>query len=426
MDKVDMGTSELIVDLSKDGGLLKTILRPGQKHDLHPSTGDIVYVHYVGTLKETGEKFDSSRDRNEKFNFKLGEGQVIKAWDLGVATMCRGELARLECRADYAYGEGGSPPKIPGGATLIFEIELFNWEGEDLSPDRDHSITKSIVVPGEKHNCPNENATIKVHAVGSDLNGRVFYDRELEYLLGEGVEQQLPEGVDKALRRINKCEKCHVTLKAPYCYGTEPPSEFGLAPNETVVFTLFLKDFEKLKNSWELLNEEKLEQALKYKERGTHFFSMGKYQLALVKYDAIVSLLEFAHPTLTDEEGGKDLSQKYEQVLIAAWLNSSLANMKLGRAADAIKCCDKVLEKQARNVKALYRKGQALQHRKDYEEAIEEYKKLLEIEADNKAAAQNIQECNKALVDINERDRNKYRKMFQQLAKEEQPKMEVA
>lgn len=48
--------------------------------------------------------------------------EVIKGWDLGVATMKKGEICDLTCRADYAYGEAGSPPKIPGGATLNFEV----------------------------------------------------------------------------------------------------------------------------------------------------------------------------------------------------------------------------------------------------------------------------------------------------------------
>lgn len=52
---------------------------------------------------------------------------MIKGWDRGVATMRKGEKAMLTCRADYAYGDAGSPPKIPGGATLCFEVELLSW-----------------------------------------------------------------------------------------------------------------------------------------------------------------------------------------------------------------------------------------------------------------------------------------------------------
>lgn len=57
-------------------------------------------------------------------------GSVIKAWDLGVATMKKGELARLTCKPEYAYGKNGSPPKIGPDATLIFEVELFEWKSK--------------------------------------------------------------------------------------------------------------------------------------------------------------------------------------------------------------------------------------------------------------------------------------------------------
>jgi FKBP-type peptidyl-prolyl cis-trans isomerase len=75
-------------------------------------------VHYTGTLTD-GTKFDSSVDRGEPFSFTLGAGQVIKGWDKGVATMKQGEKVLLTLRHDYAYGDNGSPPKIPGGATLV-------------------------------------------------------------------------------------------------------------------------------------------------------------------------------------------------------------------------------------------------------------------------------------------------------------------
>ena len=72
-----------------------------------------MYVHYVGTLTD-GDKFDSSRDRGDRFSFNLGKSEVIKGWDLGVATMKIGEKSMFTIKSDYGYGSAGSPPKIPG------------------------------------------------------------------------------------------------------------------------------------------------------------------------------------------------------------------------------------------------------------------------------------------------------------------------
>jgi len=86
--------------------------------------GDTVSVHYTGTLLD-GEKFDSSKDRDEPFEFTVGKSSVIKGWHEGLVGMKKGGVRKLTIPASKGYGAAGSPPKIPGNATLVFVIELL-------------------------------------------------------------------------------------------------------------------------------------------------------------------------------------------------------------------------------------------------------------------------------------------------------------
>ena len=105
-------------------------LRIGVKHKpdtcaVKSKPGDKLSMHYTGTLYSDCSKFDSSLDRDEPFEFKLGKGEVIKGWDDGLRGMCVGEKRKLTIPSDLAYGDGGSGEKIPGGSTLQFEVELL-------------------------------------------------------------------------------------------------------------------------------------------------------------------------------------------------------------------------------------------------------------------------------------------------------------
>ena len=108
--------------LTLDSGLVVEDLECGDGEEVQ--RGDLVSVHYTGTL-ENGRKFDSSRDRGQPFQLRLGAGMVIQGWEEGLPGMRVGGTRKLTIPPELGYGEAGRPPEIPPNSTLVFEIEVL-------------------------------------------------------------------------------------------------------------------------------------------------------------------------------------------------------------------------------------------------------------------------------------------------------------
>ncbi len=112
--------------LSTESGLHYTVTKKGTG-DATPKVGDSVTAHYKGTLLN-GVKFDSSYDRGEPFVFQVGLGRVIKGWDEAFLAMKKGEKRTLIIPSELGYGSRGAGGSIPANATLLFDVELIDFE----------------------------------------------------------------------------------------------------------------------------------------------------------------------------------------------------------------------------------------------------------------------------------------------------------
>lgn len=240
-------------------------------------------MHYTGTLLD-GTKFDSSLDRQEPFEFTLGKGQVIRSWDIVVASMKKGEKCMLTATAPYAYGMNGSPPNIPPNATLKFEMEMLGWKGQDLSKNGDGGVERYFVTKSDKKKTPNDGAHVKVHLVGR-YEDRVFEERDVEFNIGEGEECDVVSGVEAALEKMCQGETSRLVIKPKYAFGAEGNENFKIPANSTVEYTVTLNEFEKEPESWKMDKEESLAQAKIFKDKGTVYFKQDKFKMALKFYE---------------------------------------------------------------------------------------------------------------------------------------------
>ncbi len=223
---------------------------------VQPQPGDIVSVHYIGTL-EDGTEFDSSYERGSPIEFTLGRGEVIPGWDEGLALMNVGGKATLIIPPNLAYGEAGAGAVIPPNSTLTFEIELVGISDPLPTPtplppptsidESEFTVTESglkyAVIQEGDGEMPQDGGLITVHFAGwledgTSIGNTKLNGQPVPFTIGRG---DIMEGWDEAIFLMQVGEIAQFYIPPELAFGDEG-SGGVIPPGATLIFEFELID----------------------------------------------------------------------------------------------------------------------------------------------------------------------------------------
>ncbi|PON95529.1 Peptidyl-prolyl cis-trans isomerase, FKBP-type [Trema orientale] len=405
-----------VKDICKDGGIFKKILVEGEKWE-NPKDLDEVFVKYEARLED-----GTLISKSDGVEFIVGDGYFCPALAKAVKTMKKGEKVLLTVKPQYGFGEAGRPAigdegVVPPSATLQITLELVSWKPvTDVSKDK--KVLKKTLKEGEGYERPNDGAVVQVKLTGKLHDGTIFtkkgHDEEpYEFKIDE---EQVIDGLDRAVKNMKKGEVALVTIHPEYGFGSsESPQDMVVVPaNSTIYYEVELLSFVNEKESWDMNTQEKIEAARKKKEEGNALFKAGKYERASRRYEKAVKFIEY------DSSFGDEEKQQAKVLKITCNLNNAACKLKLKDYKQTEKLCTKVLELDNRNVKALYRRVQAYIQLVDLDLAEMDIKKALEIDPNNKDVKLEYKVLKEKVREYNKKDAQFYSSIFAKMNKFEQ------
>lgn len=398
-----------VKDICKDGGIFKKILTEGEGWQ-NPKDLDEVIVKYEARLED-----GTLVSKSDGVEFTVNDGYFCPALSTAVKTMKKGEKVFLTVKPQYGFGESGREGTgdecdVPPNATIHINLELVSWKTvSEITSDK--KVLKKILKEGEGYEKPNDGAIVQVNLIGKLQDGTVFvkkgHDEEPPFEF-KVDEEQVIEGLDRAVKTMKKGEIALLTVQPEYAFGpSESPQELAVVPgNSTVYYEVEMVSFVKEKESWDMSTPEKIEAAGKKKDEGNALFKTGKYERASKRYEKAVKLIEY------DSSFGEDEEQQAKLLKVTCNLNNAACKLKLKDYKEAVKLCTKVLEIESRNVKALYRRAQAYIHLVDLDLAELDIKKALEIDPDNRDVKLEYKVLKEKVKEYNRKDAQFYGNIF--------------
>eukprot|EP00210_Caulerpa_lentillifera_P001231 g1187.t1 len=397
-----------VSDLTGDEGVIKKTMKEGEGYD-NPKDRDEVLVKYTARLKEMGTVIASTPD--EGVEFVLEDGHFCMGLGIAVREMKKGEEAIVTLSPKYAKCINSPHEPSAEAESVELELTLVSWKKvEEISSDG--LIIKKTLKSIDKWRKPREGSVVKIRYTARLTDGTVFDERlegnELEFMIDE---EQVIEGLDKAIMKMNEGETAEITIGSKYAFVEETQAEKAVIPaGADVIYEVELIDVKDPKNTYEMSSEEKLESCQELKEKGNKAYKEGKYIRAISKYEQALKPIEY------DTNFDEDTKKQAKEMKKVIWLNIAAVSLKQGEYSKALSNCNKVLEAEPNNIKALYRRSQAFMYRSDFIEAERDIKLAHSLDSANRDVVAQYKKLKQYMKSSNQKDAEMYSNMFKKLA----------
>ncbi|XP_074589402.1 peptidyl-prolyl cis-trans isomerase FKBP62-like isoform X2 [Curcuma longa] len=389
-----------VVDICKDGGIIKKVLSHGD--DRLVGELDQVTVKYQVKLLD-GTLVAETPDAG--LEFCVNQGHFCPAIPKVLQTMRTGEKVFVTIQPQYAFGEAGIEANygyhpIPSNAVLNVDLELVSLKPV-IDVVGDMKVLKKILRAGEGVRTPNDMETVYVRYTAMLKDGTVieklgFDGGNFEFIIDE---EQVISGLDCAVATMVKGEVSEVTIDPQYGFGNDEVERNSviIPPCSTLIYLVELVDFTKERDLWDMTGLEKIEAAERTKNSGNDLFKIAKFHRAAKKYDKALKYID-GDGTFEDNE-----EKLVKSLRVSLWLNSAACCLKLKDFQRAIQLCSQ----------ALYRRAQAFIETYDLDLAKLDIQKALESNPHNREVKLLEMSLKNLQSEKNKKDAKLYANMFQ-------------